>query len=139
MSDIIDIAKKGIAAYNEANWDAVRELASPGVQYDEVATHRKLEGIDQVLEAWKGWRAAFSDSKGTINSAIAAGDTAVIEVTWTGTHDAPMPTPNGEIPATGKSINIRACQITKIVDGKMTHQTHYFDMATMMQQLGLVG
>jgi predicted ester cyclase len=68
------------------------------------------------------------------------GDTVVLEITWTGTHTGPMMSPTGdEIPATGKSLEMRACIVNKISDGKVAMQTQYFDIMTMMTQLGLVG
>ena len=39
--------------------------------------------------------------------------------------------------ATGKKIELPACQIIEIADGKVKSMRQYFDMATMMQQLGI--
>ena len=105
--------------------------------YDEVATHRKVEGIGQVLDVWKGWGAAFPDSKATFHSACASGNTVVIELTWNGTHTGPMATPDGEVPATGKSISMRGVIVSELEGGKVASARQYFDMATMMSQLGL--
>ena len=63
----------------------------------------------------------------------------VIELTWTGTHTGPMQTPDGEVPATGKSMEMRGCVVGHVVDGKVAAQTRYFGMATMLMQLGLPG
>lgn len=54
--------------------------------YDEVATHRAVDGIDKVLDVWKGWAKAFPDSKATFHDAFASGDTVVVELTRKGTH-----------------------------------------------------
>jgi steroid delta-isomerase-like uncharacterized protein len=140
MSDaLITAAKAPVVAYNNKDWDAVRAAVVPGFKYDEVATHRKLEGPEQVIEAWKGWATAFPDSKATFHSAHVAGNVVVIEITWTGTHTGPMATPDGEIPATGNSLEMRGVIVGEISDGKVAKQTQYFDMMTMMTQLGLVG
>jgi steroid delta-isomerase-like uncharacterized protein len=138
MSDqLINIAKAQIIAYNEKDWDKVRASTTTDLVYDEAATHRKVEGIDQVLEVWQGWAAALPDSQGTIHNAFVSDDKVIIELTWRGSQTGPMQTPDGEIPATGKSIEMRACQIIEIEDGKVKSIRQYFDMMTMMQQLGL--
>jgi len=138
MSDqLINIAKAQIIAYNEKDWDKVRASTTADLVYDEAATHRKVEGIDQVLEVWQGWAAALPDSQGTIHNAFVSDDNVIIELTWRGSQTGPMQTPDGEIPATGKSIEMRACQIIEIEDGKVKSIRQYFDMMTMMQQLGL--
>ena len=67
------------------------------------------------------------------------GDTVVLELTWRGTHKGPLQTPTGQIAATGKPIEIEACQVYRIADGKPQSMRQYFDMATMLQQLGVTG
>ena len=137
QQSLIDAAKAPIIAYNKKNWDAVRAAVAPGFRYDEVATHRKIRGVVEVVTCWQGWAAAFPDSKATFHNAFASGDTVGVEVTWHGTHRGPLQTPAGPIAATGKSIEIRACQVFKIAGGKAQSMRHYWDMATMLQQLGV--
>ena len=141
MSDqaLVDIAKASIIAYGEKDWDAVRRVVTPGVVYDEVSTNRKVRGIDDVLTIWKGWAAAFPDSKATFEDAYVSGNTVILELTWRGRHTGPLRTAAGEIPATGKPIELRACQIVDVADGKTQHIRQYFDMATLMAQLGVTG
>jgi ketosteroid isomerase-like protein len=43
----------------------------------------------------------------------------------------------GEIPATGKPIEMRACQIIDVADGKTQQIRQYLDITTMMAQLGV--
>jgi steroid delta-isomerase-like uncharacterized protein len=136
---LIDVARAPIVAFNEKNWGAVRAAVTPDFVYDEVATARKAQGVDQVIPLWQGWATAFPDARATFNSAFSSGSTAVLEVTWKGTHQGPLPTPKGSIPATGKRIDIRACFVVEIAGEKAKLQRHYFDMATMLQQLGVAG
>jgi steroid delta-isomerase-like uncharacterized protein len=137
QQSLIDAAKAPVIAYGKQDWDAVRAAVAPGFLYDEVATHRKLQGVEEVIACWQGWASALPDSKATFHSASAGGDTVVLEVTWKGTHKGPLQTPAGEIAATGKTIELRACQVFEIAGGKARSMRHYFDMATLMQQLGV--
>ena len=104
--------------------------------YEEVGTHRKLKGVDDVLTAWKGWATAISDSRATFQSELVSGNTAVLEITWTGIHDGPLQTPNGEIPATGKKIELRAIQVVDVANDRVKSVRQYFDMGTLLQQIG---
>jgi predicted ester cyclase len=63
----------------------------------------------------------------------------VLELTWKGTHQGPLQTPQGSIAATGKRIEVRACAVVQIAGEKARSQRHYFDMATLLQQLGVTG
>jgi steroid delta-isomerase-like uncharacterized protein len=132
-----EAAKSLITAYNDKNWDRVKAAITPDFLYEEVATARRIEGADQTVTAWKGWAQAFPDSKASFDRTHVAGnDTVVLELTWRGTHQGPLETPAGGIPATGKKIEIRAVAIIELKGEKSRTQRHFFDMATLLQQLG---
>lgn len=136
---LIDVAKAPIIAYGEKNWEAVRAAVSPGFLYDEVATHRKVQGVGEVVACWQGWATALPDSKATFHNAFASGNSVVLEITWSGKHTGPLQMPTGQIAATGKAIQIRACLVVEIASGKVQSMRHYYDLATMMRQLGVTG
>ncbi|HET6797538.1 MAG TPA: ester cyclase [Gemmatimonadales bacterium] len=136
---LIDAAKASLLGYNDKDWEAVRRSLDPNCTYDEVSTNRKVQGVDQVIGLWQGWAAAFPDSKATFEREVASENTVVFEVTWRGTHTGPLPTARGTIPATGKRIEIRACMVAELVNEKPKHQRHYFDMVTLLQQIGADG
>ncbi|MGH7497832.1 MAG: ester cyclase [Gemmatimonadales bacterium] len=136
---LIEAAKVPEIAYNDKNWNAVRASVTPDVIYDEIATGRRLQGVDQAIAAWQGWAKAFPDSKATFDNAIATGNTVVLEVTWRGTHTGPLETPTGTIAATGKRIEIRACVFVELTGEKTRLQRHYFDMASLLKQIGVAG
>jgi len=134
---LIDIAKGPNNAYDRKDWEAAKASVVPGVLYEEIATHRSVKGADQFVAVLQGWAKAFPDSKATYHNAIASGTTVVLELTWNGTHAGPLQMPDGNIPATGKPIKVAACMVVETGDGKVKSMRHYFDMATLMQQLGI--
>jgi len=138
---LIDAAKAPFLNYARKDWDALKASVSPDFVYDEVATHRKVQGYDQLLPVWQGWATAFPDSAPTFHGAWVTGNTVVLELTWTGTHTGPLQTPKGPIAPTGKRIELRACNVVEIAKDteKAKLQRQYFDMATMLQQIGVTG
>jgi steroid delta-isomerase-like uncharacterized protein len=136
---IIDAAKAPMLTFNEKNWDAVRASISPDFVYEEVGTNRKVQGVDQVLQLWQGWATAFPDAKATFHREHLSDDSVVFEVSWRGTHKGPLQTPNGPIAATGNRMDVRACMVIEVVGDKAVAQRHYFDMGTILQQLGVTG
>lgn len=136
---LIEAAKAPLNAYNEKNWDRIRTLLTSDFVYDEVGTQRKTQGIDQVISLWQGWATALPDSKCTFNHAVVSGNTVVLELTWQGTHKGQLQTPKGPIAPTGKRIEIRACDVVQLEGEKTKLQRHYFDMGTLLQQLGVTG
>ena len=134
---LIDTAKAPMLAYNDKDWDAVRASLSPDFVYDEIATSRKTQGADQAIQLWQGWAAAFPDSRATFHREIASGNTVIFEVSWQGTHQGPLETPGGSIPATGKRIDVRACMAFEVENDRAKVQRHYFDMMTLLRQIGM--
>jgi steroid delta-isomerase-like uncharacterized protein len=134
---VIEAAKAPIVAYSNKDWTAVKAAIAPDAVYDEVATQRRIQGADDIVSVWRGWATAFPDSKATFHSALANDGTVTVELTWRGTHSGPLKMADGEIAATGKKIEIRSCQVVEVADGKVKVIRQYFDMATMLQQLGV--
>jgi steroid delta-isomerase-like uncharacterized protein len=131
-------AKGLIESYNDRNWDRAKASVTPDFLYDEVATGRQTTGADAAIDAWKGWAQAFPDSKGTFQAVhVAQNGIVTLEVTWKGTHQGPLQMPNGPIAATGKSIEVRACVVVEMTGEKARVQRHYFDMVTLLRQLGV--
>jgi steroid delta-isomerase-like uncharacterized protein len=134
---LIDAAKAPVIAYGNKDWAAVKGSIAGNFTYEEIATQRKADGVDQAIAIWQGWAAALPDSRATFNNAVVSGDTVVLEVTWNGTHTGPLQTPTGALAPTGRRIQLRACQVFQIAGGKAQSMRQYFDMATLMQQLGV--
>jgi steroid delta-isomerase-like uncharacterized protein len=116
----------------------VRDSLELDCVYEEMATRRKAKGINDILEIWQGWARAIPDSKATFENQVVRDNTVVLEITWHGTHTGPLMTPRGEIAPTGKTIELRACQVI-VVDGERAKTIRqYFDMAGLFQQLGVL-
>ena len=139
MANVIEIAKASVTAYNDKNWSKAKESLAADAVYDEKATHRRIQGAGEIIEAWQGWAKAFPNSKATFVREFASGDTAVLEVVWKGVHTGPLQTPTGVIPASNKPIDVPACQVFQVEGAKVKSVSHYFDMLTMLTQIGAAG
>ena len=138
MANVIEIAKAAVTAYNEKDWNKTRDMLAADAVYDEKATNRRLQGAGQIIEAFQGWASAFPDSKATFIREFASGDTVVLELVWKGVHTGPLQTPTGAIPASNKPIELPACEVFRVEGEKIKSSSHYFDMLTLLQQIGVV-
>lgn len=134
---LIEAAKAPVLAYNEKNWAAVKASIAPGYLYDEIGTERIVKGAEEVVACWQGWATAMPNSKAEIKSALVSGQSVVLELIWKGTHTGPLQTPGGTISPTGRPFDLRACQVTEILNGKALSTRHYFDMASLLRKLGV--
>ena len=134
--ELVKIARKQIDAFNSGDWEQARELLASDARYHELGTERAIEGPEQIIELFKGWKAAFPDAVGTVTSSVASGDTAVLEVTWKGTHTGPLTTAAGTIPASGKRQETPAAVFYVFEGPKIKASRHYFDSLTLLKQIG---
>ncbi len=138
MATALEIAKASITAFNEKDWNRIRDLYAPDAVYDEKATVRRMEGPDEIIEALQGWATAFPDAKGTIVGELGSADIAVLEIVWKATHTGPLQTPSGTIPPSSRTVELPACSVIRVVDEKIKSDTHYFDLLTLLGQIGAV-
>jgi steroid delta-isomerase-like uncharacterized protein len=133
---LVEIASEQIEAFNNGNWEQLRGLLASDSRYHELGTERKVEGPEQIVELFKGWKTAFPDAVGRVTSSVASGNSAALEVTWTGTHTGPLATAAGTLPASGKRQETPAAVFYAFEGGKIKASRHYFDSLTLLKQIG---
>lgn len=131
-------ARAPVEAYNEKNWPRLRSVVTPDFVYEEVATQRRLEGVDTVIACWQAWARAFPDSRATFDEQFVSDGVVVLEVTWCGTHTGLLDLPGGPVAPTNRPIRLQGCQVLELRDGKPRSLRQYFDIATLLQQLGML-
>jgi steroid delta-isomerase-like uncharacterized protein len=97
-----------------------------------------VKGHDKIAEYWHQFIDAFPDGKYEPIMKLESDGRAVDEGYFIGTNTGDMTTPTGEtIPATGKKVKLRSCDIATVKGGKITEHHVYFDESEFMRQLGL--
>ena len=137
QQDAIKVVRESIEAFNAGDTKRFSNTLSSDAVYEEFATQRRVSGRDEIVKAVMGWRQAFPDAKGAISHIVASGNTVTMEITWEGTQRGPLVGAAGTIPATGKRVKVPAAQVVIVEGGKLKSTRHYFDMMTLMQQLGV--
>lgn len=134
--DLIRIAREYVDAFTAGDWSRLRATLAPDAVYDELATHRRIQGPDPIVEAWQGWKQTFPDAKGTVTNSLASGDKGVLEVAWEGTQDGPLAGAGGTIPPSGKRVQLDGGMIFTFQGDKIKELHNYFDLMTILQQIG---
>ncbi|QSB14870.1 nuclear transport factor 2 family protein [Natronosporangium hydrolyticum] len=98
----------------------------------------EIHGQDGIGEYWRTFIEAFPDSRYEPIQKHEHGHVAIDEGWLVGTNTAPLPLPTGEVmPATGRQIRVRSCDIATIHHGKIKEHHMYFDQMEFLGQLGL--
>ncbi|MET0938725.1 MAG: ester cyclase [Gaiellaceae bacterium] len=133
---MVKIARDHVDAFSQGDWERLHAGLAADARYDELGTQRKVEGPEKIVELFKGWKTAFPDAVGTVESAVGGGNTAALEVTWKGTHTGPLGTAAGTIPASGKRQETPGAVFFTFEGGKIKESRQYFDSMTLLEQIG---
>ena len=134
--EMITIAREQVDSFNTGDWERLEKRLTAHSRYHELGTQREVESPERIVELFKGWKTAFPDAAGTVTSAVGSGNTAVLEVTWKGTHTGPLETAEGTIPASGKQQETPAAFAFAFEGGRIKESRHYFDSTTLHKQIG---
>jgi SnoaL-like polyketide cyclase len=80
----------------------------------------------------------FPDSRVELTNAFATEDQVTLEGTLRWNDTGPLPLPSGALPSMRRSGELRCCFVFQIRNGKFVSFRQYYDMMTLMEQLGLV-
>jgi ketosteroid isomerase-like protein len=86
----------------------------------------------------QAFAAAVPDTRNTITRCVQDGDDFAVEGHGRGTHTGPLQLPQGTIPATGRQYEMQFCALGRLRGDRISEVHIYFDMMSVMAQLGLV-
>ena len=136
-SDTRSLIERDIELWNardQEGWMAGTDLLRATVQ---MPGGIQLTGREAAETMWNTWQEAFPDNR-IETIAIHADDRGgVHEFRAAGTHSGTLRGPAGEIPATGRTVEMGMCGVYEFEDGKITSYHLYFDQAELLGQLGL--
>jgi ketosteroid isomerase-like protein len=136
------LIEANFAAFNARDVDGGSKMVTPSTELLDAASGRTLVGPDGLREYWQGWFSAFSDGQVEVLNCVAADDdrgTVVTEFIGRGTQDGPLVGADGQqVPPTGRRAEVRFCQVATVRDGQITGLRLYYDMMTMLGQLGVL-
>jgi steroid delta-isomerase-like uncharacterized protein len=78
---------------------------------------------------------AFSDLSFQVHRAVPDGDRVIYTWTGRGTHDGPLVTPSGTLPASGKVGSVDGVLITTLRDGHIVREETYWNVLDLITQI----
>ncbi|MHB8646226.1 MAG: ester cyclase [Thermomicrobiales bacterium] len=139
MSVLRSLVERHYEQFANNDWDTATaaEIFSPDVETIDPGA-----GTMRGIEAFKAYGAAFHkafpDGRLNLDSAVESGDTIAVEGRFTGTHTGPLAGPSGDVPPTGRKLDLPYCDVFQVKDGRITAHHVYYDQITFMTQLGLM-
>jgi ketosteroid isomerase-like protein len=126
----------GTETFNAHDLDGFARVLADDVSFTAPGGLRG-DGKTACVAFFGSWFDAFSDARVDVHALHIAGDVAVEEGTFTGTHDGVLSGPNGDIAPTGRPVAVEYLQVLRFREGKHVSFNLMFDRLSMLEQLGL--
>lgn len=137
IRDTARLARELYDAFNQRDFErGARHILETAEQVN-TGSGETFRGPDGYRQNLTRWATAFPDGKIELLNLVASDDVAVVEFVGRGTQTGPLATPAGEIPPTGKRVELRFCDVIRFREGKVAGLSTYYDSGVMMQQLGI--
>jgi steroid delta-isomerase-like uncharacterized protein len=141
--DMAAFVRRGYDAYNahqsDPKWlDYADKDVAADCEMIDVPSGMILRGPEGMKQFLTVFATAFPDSRAEITNLFATEEHAVVEVILRGTHTGVMYSPAGELPPSGRTVALRACEVFEFRDRKITRHATYYDALGFMQQLGVL-
>jgi steroid delta-isomerase-like uncharacterized protein len=138
VKDNLDVVRKLGKALTNRDWTVFDDLVAEDCEWTDVPSGRTIRGVVELLDGCRAFTTAFPDFSVESVTLIGQGDLVANEWSARGTHDGPLPRPDGGHDApTGHSFARTGVGIVELRDGKIVRYRDYFDRQTMTEQLGL--
>ena len=118
--------------------DTVASLIAEDAVWIEMPTGAEWIGPEPIRLNMQRWAEACPDTRLVITNLVVSGDQAVIEFHLPGTNTGPLHTPGGQIPATGRPIDVKMIEVVKIANGKAVSGRTYYDLVSTLGEFGLM-
>ena len=133
MGDLSDTVAQFWKTIEAGDLDGLAPMLADDVVFEFPGMH--LEGPEAVIQMIRGWYAAFPDLNHTTIEGFGSGDHYACRLLIRGTHNGPFVTPNGEIPATGRSVEFASCDYIVGSGGTVSQWYAHPDMAGVLAQI----
>ena len=129
--------ERGTATFNAHDLDGFAEVLADDVVFKAPGgAHGR--GKTACAAFFGSWFAAFPNALVEVEAVHIMGDAAVEEGTFRGTQNGVLQAPTGDIPPTGRSVEVDYIQVLRFRDGKHVSFHLMFERLAMLEQLGLV-
>jgi len=125
-------------AFNDRDFDRALSVVSDDAEWTNVPTGETLRGRDGLRQFLQVWDGAFPEGRIDVSSVKTGEGFAVVEFVGRGTNSGSLKTPAGDLPPTNRSVELRFCDVIEVSDGRISGGRTYWDMASLMAQLGMM-
>jgi steroid delta-isomerase-like uncharacterized protein len=138
LSDQQKIVQQFYDSFGDGDLDRATAVFADEVRMTdpELGTVEGLRALRDYLDGLKG---PLPDAGAIVERMFEAGDTVIVEGRFTGTNTGPLSGPEGELPPSGRKVDLAFADFSRLSDGRIVEYRTYYDQVGLLTQLGLMG
>lgn len=136
MGEATDVMRAKFAALNAQDASTMGSYFSPDVEKE--VPGGTLHGRDQVVAFVATFWEAFPNIELRVTSEVEHGSVVAIRGTITGTQSGTLRTPGGDIPPTGRDVNLTFSDDYEVQGGLIVSSHLLLDRLALLEQLGVI-
>ena len=121
-------------AFNRRDWDQLRSVWAADMVFVDHPRGLTVEGIENFVHWCQEWIAGMSDARTDEAQYLDAATHSICRFRGRGINDGPL----GPVDATGKQLDLPMCEVHRVQDGRLVSGEVYYDLMSMLIQLGAV-
>jgi ketosteroid isomerase-like protein len=135
MLDNAGLIRSLYDAVNKKDLKTIADFGAASSEWLDVPFDYTSRGERAIIDPWQNWFNIFPDATCEVRSLVALGDHVIAQGIGRGTHRGVFNSPAGTLQPTGRTMEVRFCDIYRLEDGKITRADSYFDFYGLLKQL----
>ena len=132
-----ELAARFYQAFDAGDIDGVLSVCSEDLETTDPGMGT-VHGHGPFREYIETLKRAVPDARAVIDGIHDAGDVIVVEGRFAGTFTGPLSSPDGDIPPTGATVDLRFADVSRAHGGKIISYHTYYDQLGLLTQLGIM-
>ena len=137
MGDNRNVVQQFYEQFGAGDLDAAIAVFSVGVRINDPGLG-SVEGLDALRSYLEGLKGPVPDARAIVERIFEADDTVIVEGRFTGTNTGPLPGPDGDLPPSGRTVDLPFADFARISDHQIVEYRTYYDQVGLFTQLGLM-
>ena len=137
MSGIRELVERHYRNVNEQAFDREAEVLSPDLVTVEPSAGT-IRGIEPFMGYLRTFTRAFPDGRLEPKVFVEEGNRVVVEGVYTGTQTGVLSGPGGDVPPSGRRLDLPYCDVFEAEAGRIVAHHVYYDQMLFARQMGLV-
>lgn len=132
----VQLAREVYNLFSNNDLEGVVANAADDIEVFFAPTGQTFTGRDGLRQFLTGFKMSFPNVHLTIKNQVVTDDVIVTEFVAEGINTGPLMTPQGQVPATGRTAEWPVCEVWHVRDGKIAAISNYQDFGSVLAQLG---